>query len=40
METNDLKRYFKQGLSIEQLATFLSHSEQSVKEQLTKLGLL
>lgn len=40
LETNDLKRYYKQGLSIEQLATFLSHSEQSVKEQLTKLGLL
>lgn len=39
-ETGELKSYFAQGLTIEQLAGFFSRSENDVKSQLEKLGLI
>ena len=39
-ETGELKSYFSKGLTIEQLAGFFSRSENDVKSQLEKLGLI
>ena len=39
-ECSELKQYYKQGMTIEQLAGFFSRSEENVKDQLEKLGLL
>lgn len=39
-ESKDLKTYFKQGMTIEQLASFFNKSEDNVRSQLEKLGLL
>ena len=39
-EKNELKKYYKMGMSIEQLSRFFSKSEDNVKEQLAKLNLL
>ena len=36
----ELKTYYKQGLTIEQLAGFFNRSEENVEEQLKKLGML
>ena len=39
-ERSDLRSYYKQGMTIEQLAAFFSKSEDSVKSELDRLGLL
>ena len=39
-EVDELKMFFKQGLGIEQLASFLERTENDVQEQLKKLNLL
>ena len=36
----ELKTYYKQGLTIEQLAGFFNRSEENIEEQLKKLGML
>jgi hypothetical protein len=36
----ELQKYFKQGLTTEQLASFLERTENEVIEQLEKLGLM
>lgn len=39
-ETAELKSYYKQGMTIEQLAGFFTKSEDNVRAQLEKLGLI
>lgn len=39
-EVGELQKYFKQGLTTEQLASFLERTENEVIEQLKKLGLM
>lgn len=39
-ESVELKNYFKMGMTIEQLSGFFTKSEEAVKDQLYKLGLL
>lgn len=39
-ERVELKKYYKMGMTVEQLAGFFTKSEDAVKEQLSKLGLL
>jgi len=39
-QCSELKSYYKQGLTIEQLANFFNKSEDNVREQLEKLGVL
>lgn len=39
-QCSELKSYYKQGLTIEQLAKFFNKSEDNVREQLEKLGVL
>lgn len=39
-EIGELKSYFAKGLTVEQLAGFFSRSENDVKSQLEKLGLI
>ena len=38
-ERSELKSFFEQGMTIEQLASFFSKTEDSVKSELEKLGL-
>lgn len=38
-ERSELKSFFEQGMTVEQLASFFSKTEDSVKSQLEKLGL-
>lgn len=40
LETAELKSYYKQGMTIEQLAGFFTKSEDNVRAQLEKLGLI
>lgn len=39
-QCSELKSYYKQGLTIEQLANFFNRSEENIREQLEKLGVL
>lgn len=39
-ERSELRSFYKQGMTIEQLASFFSKSEDSVKAELRKLGLI
>lgn len=39
-ECAELKKYYKMGMTVEQLAGFFTKSEDAVNEQLSKLGLL
>lgn len=39
-ESAELKKYYKMGMTVEQLAGFFTKSEDAVKDQLSKLGLI
>ena len=39
-ERSELKSFYEQGMTVEQLASFFSKSEDSVKSELEKLGLI
>lgn len=39
-ETNELKSLFSQGMTLEQLSGFLYRSEDNIKQQLIKMGLM
>lgn len=39
-ERSELKSFFEQGMTIEQLASFFSKTEDNVKSELEKLGLI
>ncbi len=39
-ERSELKSFFEQGMTIEQLASFFSKTEESVRSELEKLGII